>query len=312
VREPALDSGGVTIFQGEVYDVLSELADKSVDCCITSPPYFGLRDYGEPQQIGVERLYTDYLMRLLIVFDEVRRVLKDDGTLWLNLGDSYATGAGLANSPGGGKEGATWHGTQANRLPQPGLKPKDLMMIPARVALALQANGWYVRSEIVWSKPNPRPESATDRPTTAHEKIFLLTKSEVYYYNAEAVKEPATKSGSPGHLRSGRGVRAGTREGLRGVQWRQEDGRNKRSVWTVPVQPFYDAHFAVMPVDLVRPCVLAGCPPGGIVLDPFAGSGTTLLIARELGCRGLGIEINPDSIAIARRRLAQDVFDWLA
>ena len=199
------------ILQGDALAVLRTLPAESVHCCVTSPPYFGLRDYGVPGQIGLELSYPDYVARLLEVFREVRRVLRSDGTLWLNIGDSYATGAGkVGECPGGGKQGERWKGyrgghdaspkhadgaigpmTQANRLPQPGLKPKDLMMIPARVALALQADGWYLRSDIIWAKPNPMPESVTDRPTKAHEYLFLLSKSERYFYDYEAIKEPA-------------------------------------------------------------------------------------------------------------------------
>jgi site-specific DNA-methyltransferase (adenine-specific) len=327
----------------------------SVHCCVTSPPYWGLRDYRLPPQIwggdpscehewgepirtpwandvrgpngrkknlaagawkvketgpfcarcgawrgslGLEPDYRLYVDHLFAVMREVRRVLRPDGTLWLNLGDCYATGAGKAKGAGGGAQGKAWQGKgpagyrgahaadpknpgadlagfQPNRMPQPGLKPKDLAGIPWRVAFALQDDGWWLRRDIVWSKPNPMPESVRDRPTTAHEYLFLLTKSARYWYDGEAIKEPAVTVG---------------------------DARNRRSVWTVATQPFAGAHFATFPPALIAPCILAGCPAGGTVLDPFLGAGTTALVAGRLGRHCIGIELNPAYAQMARAR----------
>jgi DNA modification methylase len=336
------------------------MPDESVNCCVTSPPYFGLRDYGVAGQVGLERTYPEYIDRIVEVFREVRRVLRVDGTLWLNLGDSYATGAGkVGECPGGGEQGERWRGagpkdqdtkrsaprgpmTQANRLPQPSLKPKDLMMIPARVAIALQEDGWYLRSDVIWHKPNPMPESVTDRPTKAHEYLFLLTKSERYYYDSDAIREPfATdpKENYPERAKiTGRGEQAsntacpGTPQQSKSggfppkqsqlgkrtytgfnARWDAAEeggtlplGRNKRTVWTVCTQPFPEAHFAVYPPSLIEPCILAGSPEGGTVLDPFTGSGTTGVVALRHGRSFLGIELNPTYAAMARRRIAND------
>ena len=266
------------IFQGDALTVLRTLPAGSVQCCITSPPYWGLRDYGVVGQLGLERTPEEYVSRLVKVFREVRRVLRRDGTLWVNLGDSYATGAGKVGAcPGGGEQGERWNKHhmpqtpdgknpncsvptfQPNRMPIPGLKPKDLVGIPWRVAFALQADGWWLRSDIIWSKPNPMPESVTDRPTKAHEYLFLLTKSARYYYDAGAIKEPAVKGAAGSTFHEGKTAthqldRASEKD-------RVEDGtRNRRSVWTIPTQPFPEAHFATFPEALVEPCILAGCP----------------------------------------------------
>ena len=310
---------------GNVIDILPTLESGSVNCVVTSPPYWGLRDYGTDGQLGLEPTPEEYVANLVAVFREVWRVLRDDGTLWLNLGDSYANLRG-GKEPGlyedKRNDAATWQ-ARVSILP-PGLKPKDLVGIPWRVAFALQADGWYLRSDIIWSKPNPMPESVTDRPTKAHEYVFLLTKAARYYYDAEAVKEAHTKTGSPAHLTGGRGERAGTRDGLRGtVVGRNRDfeqhghqvghsgdayplnGRNKRDVWTIATQPYPEAHFATYPEKLVEPCVLAGCPAGGTVLDPFAGSGTTGAVAKRLGRGFIGIELNPDYLGLCEERIAK-------
>lgn len=479
------------ILEGDVIEVLKTLHPQQFNTVVTSPPYWGLRDYGTAtwkggdadcdhknhrdgagradgvvddrgqrsrdgvgsmggdckrcgatridQQIGLERTPAEYLDRMVGVFREVWRVLRDDGTLWLNMGDCYATGAGaVGKCPGGGERGARWAGdvdrlrdakrgyrgerldngrgdqaaelrkktradrdgthagkhtamsamgpmTQPNRMPLPGLKPKDLVGMPWRLALALQADGWYLRSDIIWHKPNPMPESVTDRPTKSHEYIFLLTKSERYYYDAEAIKEdvtggahargdgvnpkaaahnnsrtqrslPSHKSnptekvngirprykmpdgwdtGPGGHgsfHRKGRekgrspkdngreeqGLKVSDRFG-RGSGWRNKqnesfsgsvnelvDSRNKRSVWTVATQAFPEAHFATFPEELIQPCILAGCPVGGTVLDPFSGSGTTGVVALRYHRDFLGIELNPEYAKMARRRITQD------
>lgn len=314
------------IRQGHVLERLREMQGSSLDMCVTSPPYWGLRAYGtDPQlwsdgwcgELGAEPTYQLYVDHMVAVFEEVWRVLKPEGTLWLNLGDCYATGAGkVGNCPGGGEQGARWAGpsTQANRMPQSGLKPKDLVGIPWRVAFALQDAGWYLRSDIIWSKPNPMPESVTDRCTKSHEYIFLLAKCEAYYCNMEAIKEPATDTGRF-NGRNGRKEEPEARppnsnpRTLKRLDYSLV-GRNKRSVWTVSTQAFPEAHFAVFPEDLIKPCILAGCPTGGTVLEPFCGSGTTLLVARNLGCNSIGIELNPEYVKIAERRLSQDVMDF--
>lgn len=310
------------------------LADGTVQTCVTSPPYFGLRDYGVAGQIGLEQTPDAYVAQLVAVFREVWRVLKDEGTLWLNLGDSYAMttkGAG-----GNGKQHSNAGSVMADRswrIPD-GLKSKDLIGIPWRVAFALQSEGWYLRSDIIWSKPNPMPESVTDRPTKAHEYMFLLSKSAKYYYDAAAVKEESTmrdpgnkshkftsayeagderqrtKAGLMAYAEKQRGHKR-THEGFRD-KWdgmtKEEQaamGRNKRSVWTVATKPYSGAHFATFPPELITPCILAGAPAGGVVLDPFSGSGTTVATARQLGRVGIGIELNTEYIGLAQERNAQ-------
>lgn len=253
----------IRILTGDALERLAELEDGSVQCVVTSPPYWGLRDYGIDGQLGLEKTPEEYVGKLVEVFREVRRVLRDDGTLWLNLGDSYANDTKWGGSSGGKHVEALYGKTGVGRQKvTTGLKPKDLVGIPWRVAFALQAD-WYLRSDIIWSKPNPMPESVTDRPTKAHEYLFLLTKSARYYYDEAAIREDAVKIGSPNHLQGGSGERAGTRDGLRGAQWDQEAGRNKRSVWTIATQPFPEAHFATFPPKLVEPCVLAGTSARG-------------------------------------------------
>jgi len=310
------------ILCGDALEVLRTIPDESVHCCVTSPPYWGLRDYGVDGQLGLEATPEEYVARLVEVFREVRRVLRDDGTLWLNLGDSYATGAGkVGDCPSGGKQGARWRGegskhdygigpvSQPNRMPIRGLKPKDLVGIPWRVAFALQADGWYLRSDIIWAKTCCMPESVRDRPTKAHEYIFLLSKNKRYYYNCEAIKEPAQDWGArdrkPGSAfvdgTTGRSPQSGGNDCDFAFS-----GRNKRSVWTVTPKPFPDAHFAVYPPDLIRPCILAGCPPGGTVLDPFFGAGTTGLVAKQEGRHYIGIELNPDYVTMAEERIQSE------
>lgn len=297
---------------GDCLEVLKTLDDASVHCCVTSPPYFGLRDYGHEGQIGLEDSPDAFVAKLVEVFREVRRVLRDDGTLWLNLGDSYV---GSANN--GGVASKTMQGTQAatgKNLPTKGgegLKPKDLIGIPWRVAFALQADGWYLRQDIIWHKPNPMPESVQDRCTKAHEYIFLLTKSARYHYDAEAVAEAAAnrEPGNKSHKHADAAAldasgRSRTKLGLGSVE--ASETRNKRSVWTVATHPYKEAHFATFPPALIRPCVLAGCPTGGVVLDPFNGAGTTGLVALSLGCKYVGIELNPEYLEMARRRIERE------
>jgi DNA modification methylase len=295
----------------------------AVHCVVTSPPYWGLRDYGVEGQIGLEESFDEYLLRLVEVFRGVRRVLREDGTCWVNMGDGYA-GIWGAQSRDGFVEGMS--ATQIAQHPRrthtgsssrySGLKPKDLIGQPWRLAFALQADGWWLRSDIIWSKPNPMPESVTDRPTRAHEYVFLLTKAARYYYDADAVREEVSDSTMrdrrigterPFHDRSGdlgKGTSGGRRQGRNAVGDRT--GRNLRTVWTIPTQPFSGAHFATYPEKLVEPCIKAGCPEGGTVLDPFSGSGTTGVVALRLGRFYVGIELNPEYAGMSRRRIRDD------
>lgn len=267
-------------------------------------------------QIGLEDSLEQFIAVLVEVFSEVRRVLKPSGTLWLNLGDTYANDGKWGGSSGG-KNHSRANGAPAIRKPRvSGLKPKDLCGVPWRVALALQAEGWWLRSDIIWQKPTCMPEAVTDRPTMAHEYVFLMSKSARYHYDAEAIKERTTgtshkrsvkSTGKAGKANAGQ-VRANASYNsaiVDVVEW-----RNKRTVWTVQAEKFSGAHFAMFPTALVRPMVLAGCPVGGIVLDPFAGAGTTLLVAKELGRRAIGIELNPEYCGLAATRMAQDVLPF--
>jgi DNA modification methylase len=381
------------IIQGDCIEGLRTLPDASVHCCVTSPPYWGLRDYGHDGQIGLEATPEAYVARMVDVFREVRRVLRDDGTCWVNLGDSYNAGRD-GGHPGGKKQ---WKPEQIKYQGRSGanvfgLKPKDLVGIPWRVAFALQADGWWLRQDIIWHKPNPMPESVRDRCTKAHEYVFLLTKSERYYYDADAVREPLKAGGdhdrprrfdSFGQTSKGSDVRFRA-DGVTPVRDKghvmqsNPAGRNRRSVWTVTTKPYSGAHFAVMPPDLVEPCIKAGCPEQccpvcgagyeritakqkrfesgsgrsgnaiegkqdlsasdtnstpdirmgpvvsvqtlgwapacdcaasgtmpGTVLDPFAGSGTTLAVAAEMGRSGIGCELNPEYIELANQRIAK-------
>jgi DNA modification methylase len=345
------------IFYGDALTILrSQFADESVQCCATSPPYWGLRDYGVEGQLGLEATPELYVASMVEIFREVWRVLKADGTLWLNLGDSYAgSGQGWMKdgTVAGGPKQKTNLGTMQraestvgfdkprnyiSSRQENGIKPKDLIGIPWMVAFALRLDGWYLRSDIIWHKPNPMPESVTDRPTKSHEYLFLLTKSERYYYDAEAIKEPAIYAGEyktpdgwdtstgKGHgsfHKNGREKGFKKSDKQRG-HGRRHDGfndhwdamtkaeqcsgmRNKRSVWTIATQPYPEAHFATFPPKLIEPCILAGCPVGGMVLDPFAGSGTTLAVAKQLGRQAVGIELNADYITLAQARLTQEV-----
>jgi DNA modification methylase len=294
----------IKILNGDCRDILSQMPNASVHCCVTSPPYFGLRDYGVAGQIGLEPTPDEFVARLVEVFREVRRVLRDDGTLWLNLGDSYAND-GKWGGHTGGKHVSSLHCTPIGRNKKyTGLKPKDLIGIPWRVAFALQADCWYLRQDIIWHKPNPMPESVRDRCTKAHEYIFLLSKSERYYFDHEAMKEegviPAGTKGAKGSTQ--RAAQAGVN--ARPPEYKIYDGkRNRRSVWTVNTRPFKGAHFATYPPALIEPCIKAGCPVGGTVLDPFFGAGTTGLVARDLGRNCIGVELNPDYAELAGRRL---------
>lgn len=408
--KPAFQQGRVTIYNADVLEGLRALPAEFIQTCVTSPPYWGLRDYGVKGQIGLEKMPEKYIERMVEVFREVRRVLRPDGTLWLNMGDTYASDAGKCRNPGGGENsiGKTRKDASAHPLVRPNvtelrkmnLKPKDLVGMPWRLALALQADGWYLRSDIIWSKPNPMPESVADRPTKAHEYIFFLTKSPVYFYDAEAIKEKTTGNAhprgdglnpkakatgknsrqlvdrDPTHLAA---KRPKQNESYSGYLNDVQSSRNKRTVWEVATEPFPEAHFATFPTELIKPCILAGTSERGacsscgtpwkriiesetrngsgsgkagnlpigkkaggtqvredhdirlgpcvetrtvgwepqckcqrdampcIVLDPFMGSGTTLEVARMNGCAAIGIELNPEYVEIAKRRLSQDV-----
>ena len=296
-------NGNISILVGDCVELMRGMPDKSVHCCVTSPPYFGLRDYGVDGQIGLESSPDEYVAALVTVFGEARRVLRDDGTLWLNLGDSYT---GSANA--GGEATRTCHGAPNARdrnLPSKrgaGLKPKDLIGIPWRVAFALQADGWYLRQDIIWHKPNPMPESVRDRCTKAHEYIFLLSKSSRYYFDAEAIRDAAVSTGP--RRDNGEGDRLIDRGMYSGRAGNAADGkRNKRSVWTVTTRPFKGAHFATFPPDLIEPCILAGCPEGGTVLDPFGGSGTTAGVAAANGRAAIICELNPEYAELVGARV---------
>jgi DNA modification methylase len=281
--------------------------------CVTSPPYYGLRDYGRDGQIGLEETPEDYIAAMVEVFRCVWDVLADDGTLWLNIGDSYYN-----YRPGKGQALVKQSVASTDQdLPQTcarrgnkleGLKEKDLIGIPWMLAFALRADGWYLRQDIIWHKPNPMPESVQDRCTKAHEYIFLMSKSQKYHYDADAIKEPLigkphapkNKSGkNDGHLRNDIGT-----ERMDKV-WGEDGMANKRSVWTVTTKPYEGAHFAVFPQDLIEPCIMAGAPVGGIVLDPFMGSGTTAQVAQNLGRQYLGCELNIDYKSLQANRLRQ-------
>jgi len=297
------------ILNGNSLELLKTLSDQCVQTCITSPPYWGLRDYGTDEQLGLEETPEQYVENMVLLFREVRRVLKDDGTLWLNLGDSYAGGAGRW----GGKKNITGFQSAnkgsltqidvAKKWKHDIIKPKDLVGIPWRVAFALQADGWYLRQDIIWHKPNPMPESVTDRCTKAHEYIFLLSKSPKYYYDHESIKESAKPDVSIRDRDNTKLNNTPGRTRMNGLTTNHYDSRNKRSVWTVNTKPYKEAHFAVFPDELIKPCILAGSAKGDIVLDPFFGSGTTGLVALRSRRRFIGIELNPDYVAIAESRL---------
>tara|TARA_R100001082_G_scaffold66155_1_gene37353 strand:- start:278 stop:1213 length:936 start_codon:yes stop_codon:yes gene_type:complete len=301
----------IKILQGNCLEVLKDLPEQSVNTCITSPPYWGLRDYGEGEQMGLEETPEEFVENLVNVFREVKRVLRDDGTVWLNLGDSYAGNNSRASNNGRAGFGTKREGVFTKT--GTGLKTKDLVGIPWRVALALQQDAWYLRQDIIWHKSNPMPESVTDRCTKAHEYIFLLSKNKKYYFDNDAIKENslnASKSISLGEKsfskRQAEGMNVNPSGNAFSSSYKVLEKRNKRSVWTVPTKPFRDAHFATFPPDLIKPCVLAGCPEGGTVLDPFGGAGTTGLVAQQNNRDSILIELNPDYIEIAKERLNND------
>lgn len=281
IQKP-ISSDNCTIIHGDSRNELANMPEKIFQCCVTSPPYWGLRDYDAENQIGAEDSLEDYIDNLVSIFREVRRVLADDGTLWLNIGDSYTSG------------NRTWRdsdkknparGMSYRPATPDGLKPKDLIGLPWRIAFALQSDGWYLRTDIIWNKPNCQPESVKDRPTRSHEYMFLFSKSERYYYDHESIKEPTQMNGQTRNKRT---------------VWSVDPAE---SVWNINTEPFKDAHFAVFPGALIRPCILASSRKDSLVLDPFFGSGTTGEVSLENGRRCVGIELNPDYVNIARKRL---------
>lgn len=272
-RNNQAEADAVRIIHGDVREELAHLPDETFHCCVTSPPYWGMRDYGYEGQIGAEARIQDYIEHLVAVFRQVRRVLRNDGTLWLNIGNTYTSG------------GRTWRQSDAKNVGRAmsyrpdtpeGLKPKDLIGVAWMLAMALQLDGWYLRSDIIWHKPNCQPESVKDRVTVSHEYLFMLSKSESYYFDQDAIKEPT----ADGKTR-----------------------KNKRSIWSINTEPCKEAHFAVFPRALVQPCLLAGSPIDGLVLDPFFGSGTVGVVAVESGRCCVGIELKADYVEIARQRL---------
>ena len=323
---------------GDCRDTMRDLKARGVrvQCCVTSPPYYGLRDYGHPGQIGLEKTPAEYVAAMVEVFALVRELLADDGVLWLNLGDSYANDGKWGGSSGGKHVTALHGNTGVGRgKKETGLKPKDLIGIPWRVAFALQEAGWYLRQDVIWHKPNPMPESVADRCTKAHEYLFLLSKSERYYWDAEAMKEEATGQ-LPGNVNPPKGQKAyeagddrhRTKAGLAAYSFKRRTAttlppgaphqhredredvsylgtRNRRSVWTVPTVPYSGAHFATFPPALIEPCILAGSRAGDVVLDPFFGSGTTGQVAQHLGRQWIGCELNQDYEPLQKERTAQ-------
>ncbi len=331
------------IYNMDCLECLKQLPDNSINCCVTSPPYWGLRDYGVDGQIGLEVTPAEYVGRMVEVFREVKRVFRADGTLWLNLGDSYAgywgdKKAREENRPSMADTNGWTNGFNMNARPdfhnafdEMKIKPKDLVGIPWMVAFALRADGWYLRQDIIWHKPNPMPESVKDRCTKAHEYIVLLSKSKKYYYDADAIREPlsvhrAKQAGQkvePGNDIVGRreqiehARQRGSGGHFDGHKWFMNPlGRNKRSVWTITTKPFKEAHFAVFPPALIEPCILAGCPEGGVVLDPFMGSGTTGMVAAMHQRNFIGFELNPEYCKMAEKRIEpylmqQTIFELL-
>lgn len=321
----------VRIINADCRTALAEMPAESVHCIVTSPPYWGLRDYGVAGQMGLERSLGEHIEAMVAVFEECRRVLRKDGTVWLNYGDCYATspnGRSAADTKAAGNDDRTfrdkpfstvgpihrgkrtergsgrWGG--GNNCDET-LKPKDLALIPHRLAIALQAAGWWVRADIVWSKLNPMPESVRDRPARAHEYVFLLAKSERYFFDAEAIREPRSQAEDATGFRGGSyiGGSPGPRQSV-GNKYSDADTRNPRSVWELATAPFPDAHFATFPPELAERCIKAGCPKGGTVLDPFGGAGTTGLVADRLQRDAILIELNPEYAEMARKRIEAD------
>lgn len=306
----------VTLWHGDSLAVLREMPDASVDCCVTSPPYFGLRDYGQEGQYGLEASPAEYVETMRALFAEVRRVLADDGTLWLNIGDSYQSSGGKEGVGPNAVVGSTKRQEFGRTRPMSGLPPKNLMGIPWRTAFALQNDGWILRNDIIWHKSNAMPESVTDRLSNRHEHLFMFSKSRRYWFDLDPIREPTgdytgvtweqrKAAGEPS--RRGMAPRVGEM-----TQFSAPDaGRNPGDVWTIATQPFAEAHFAVMPQALAERAILAGCKPGSTVLDPFSGSGTTGLAANKHGRRYVGIDLSADYLDLSlRTRFAQPGLDF--
>jgi DNA modification methylase len=308
-----------TIYNGDALEVLKSFPSESINCCVTSPPYYGLRDYNNHGQIGLENTPDEYIEKLVTIFREVYRVLTNDGSLWLNIGDCYAgsnQGAGTKNPSAkqASNKGTNYMTAETHRSKLktvPGCKPKDLIGIPWALAFALRADGWTLRQDIIWERPNCMPESVRDRCTKSHEYIFLLTKSRKYYFDSDSIKEPSVQAGLSTLRGSGnkerkqrpsqeilqKGCQAGS------VPWKFDEYKNKRSVWRVNIKPLREAHFATFPVELVEPCILAGCPDSGTVLDPFIGSGTVGVAALKHNRNYIGIDLNREYCDLARNRI---------
>lgn len=302
------------IYNSECLQGLKSLPDNSIHCCVTSPPYYGLRDYGNDSQIGLEKTPEEYIQKLVDVFREVNRVLTKDGTLWLNIGDSYAGSMkGAAGYPDnamnykqGTNRGTLGKATLVKQCTE--CKSKDLIGIPWMLAFSLRSDGWYLRQDIIWSKPSVMPESVKDRCTKSHEYIFLLSKNKKYYFDNESIAEPTSSFDTV--IRDRDATKLNNTPGrtkMQGLIRNDYLTRNKRSVWTVATQPLREAHFATFPEKLIMDCIKAGCPEGGIVLDPFMGSGTTAIVARKLNRNYIGFELNPNYVSIAENRLEKEL-----
>jgi DNA modification methylase len=314
LNNPSFILDNLDLITGDCIESMKKMPAQCVNTCVTSPPYFGLRDYGMEGQIGLEDTPDAFVERLVEVFREVKRVLRDDGTLWLNLGDSYCNTNGYARAQPEfqrkGRNDAPANDRNLDALHNAGFKTKDLIGIPWRVAFALQADGWYLRQDIIWHKPNPMPESVRDRCTKAHEYIFLMSKSPKYYYDHEAIKEEA-KTAPAMRDKAGEGYQADYAKGQRFSDgerlWGADGKKNKRSVWSVPTIAYKGAHFATFPTELIEPCILAGCPEGGTVLDPFGGSGTTAGVAIAHKRKAILCELNPDYADMVNDRVSSIV-----
>jgi DNA modification methylase len=319
----------INFLQGDVFDNIKKLDDNTIDCVVTSPPYWGLRDYGVDGQLGLEKTYQEHIQNIVELFRAMKPKLKDSATIWLNYGDSYASTVNGTKVKDQVKNKVQFAGKyliegddrtfrdKPFSTIQGSLKPKDLVMIPNRIAIALQDDGWWIRSEIIWHKPNPMPESVRDRPTSCHEKIWLITKSKKYYYDADSIREPCTEStkkryesgwngneerdyvnGKQNHFSKYIGTEKSKTDALK--------GRNKRNVWTITTKSCKESHFATFPKDLIEPCIKAGCPENGIVFDPFGGSGTTGIVAKSLNRKAILSELNPEYIEIAKVRINKE------
>lgn len=297
-----------TIYQGNTIDILKKFPDNFIDCCITSPPYFGLRDYGCSDQIGLEKTPEEYVQKLVMIFNEIKRILKKEGTLWLNLGDTY-NGSGQDSGKKEGNKSQQIGNRIVGKVASSkginikGIKPKDLIGIPWMVAFALRNDGWYLRQDIIWHKPNPMPEPVVDRCTKSHEYVFLLSKSKTYYYDSESIKERLSQNKWGKHISPDFNNFKEDYNGLNHDKDIIPNIRNKRDVWTINTEPYSEAHFATFPVKLIIPMIKAGCPKNGIVLDPFIGSGTVGFVARQYNRNFIGIELNKDYIKLANKRI---------